>query len=432
MAFTFTNYAGIQPQASPFQDILGKTLGGYEQATKAKYLQPGLEEELKKAKLYNQYYGPNMESQIGLRGAQTQQANAHTGLLGEQTKGQRLENQYLPQYKQAQIAQLNAQAQKAQLLQQIRDQFLGGGMMPGQQMGGQLESQMQSQMSPQMQSFQGQGMPNQEQMNQPQMQSAPRQMQGLTYPQQAIISQALGLGMPKVENVNGRYVAIGPLGVSEVGVQGLTEQQKHLAKEDAKKISQLEDTVLSGSQKQETFDKLNTILGSNEFEKIRQNPILGKHEISYYQKFGTPEQQEMIGQAKTHMGNIIKDAANDFKGQFRVGEQALLREMKPDISDTIDEMKGKAEALTYMNQIMTQRAELEADFMRNQAMSPLQARIAANKRINPKAIEKEIKEILHPASSKKMNFSKPDLEYTAKKHGMTIEEVRRKLEGKNA
>ena len=104
MAFTFTNYAAIQPQKSPWEDIIGKALSGYEDVTKAKYLKPGLEEELKKAKLYNQYYGPNIESQIGLRGAQTKQANAHTGLLGEQTRAAHMSNQSLPQKLQAELA----------------------------------------------------------------------------------------------------------------------------------------------------------------------------------------------------------------------------------------------------------------------------------------------------------------------------------------
>lgn len=94
MAFSFTNYAGIEPQASPWQDMIGKVLGGYTDMTKAKYLQPGLEEALKKEKLHNQYYGPNMESQIGLRGAQA-------GHLGSMTTGQNITNKYLPQTLQA-------------------------------------------------------------------------------------------------------------------------------------------------------------------------------------------------------------------------------------------------------------------------------------------------------------------------------------------
>ncbi len=111
MSFTFTNYAAIPPQDSMWHNALKKVMEGYTEGTKAKYLQPGLEEELKKAKLYNQYYGPDIESQIGLRGAQTKQANAHTGLLGEQTRAAHMSNANLP----AKLrAELEAQQMKTQ------------------------------------------------------------------------------------------------------------------------------------------------------------------------------------------------------------------------------------------------------------------------------------------------------------------------------
>lgn len=45
----------------------------------AKYAEPMTQEELRKAQLFNQYYGPNIESEIALRGAQT-------GHLGEESK----------------------------------------------------------------------------------------------------------------------------------------------------------------------------------------------------------------------------------------------------------------------------------------------------------------------------------------------------------
>lgn len=64
-------------------------------------------------------------------------------------------------------------------------------------------------------------------------------------------------------------------------------------------------------------------------------------------------------------------------------------------------MKGKAEALTYLTQMMTKRSELEADYMRTYGLSPLQAKIAADKVLDAKSIKQEIRTILHPASSTK-------------------------------
>lgn len=89
MAFTFTNYAGIEPQHSPWNDMIGKMLSGYTDTTKARYLNPMLQEELNKSKLHNQFYAPDMQSQIGLRGAQA-------GHLGSLTTGQNIANRFAP------------------------------------------------------------------------------------------------------------------------------------------------------------------------------------------------------------------------------------------------------------------------------------------------------------------------------------------------
>lgn len=90
MAFTFNNYATSELSKSPLNDIIENMLGGYEHAVKASYLQPGLAEQLQKSKLENKWYEPNMESQIGLRGAQA-------GHLGAMTEGLNISNPFLRQ-----------------------------------------------------------------------------------------------------------------------------------------------------------------------------------------------------------------------------------------------------------------------------------------------------------------------------------------------
>ncbi len=392
MPFTFNNYANNELQKSPLNDLIGNLLGGYQQGVQAKYLGPSLAEHIKKAQLYNQYYAPQIESEIGLRKAQTGEAGARTGLISEQNKGMRIENQYLPEYKRAQIEQLRANSENARLLQMIREQLLGGGSEEG-------TSGQDS--FPLMQMYQGAAGNDQgaQPTNRPQTARLP------SYAQAAIAGQALGLGMPKIVDANGKYVAISPFGVVDTGVRGLTEQQKSLAKEDAKKISTLENTVLNNQYKMDTFNELNEILGSPDFEAIRQLPAAGGLENWVTGKFGTKAQQNLVGRANTLMGNIIKDSARDFAGQFRVGEQALLNGMKPNPGDSLDVMKGKSEALTYLTQMMTKRSELEADYMRNYGMPPLQAKIAADKKIDAKAIKEDIRTILHPTSSQKVDIT---------------------------
>jgi hypothetical protein len=91
MSFTFTNYPILTPeQQNPMNALVTNALKNYQNTVKTAYLKPGLEEELKKNKLYNQYYGPDKQSQIDLRGSQT-------GYYGAQTQGKNIENQYAPE-----------------------------------------------------------------------------------------------------------------------------------------------------------------------------------------------------------------------------------------------------------------------------------------------------------------------------------------------
>ena len=428
MAFTFNNYATNQLSKSPLNDMISNMFGGYEQGVKSRFLKPSLQEELKKAQLFNQYYGPNMESQMGLQNAQTGQAKAHTGLLGEQTRGAQIENQYMPKKLQAAIAESQANAQKANLLQMIRAQMFGGQIQGGQNQTG--HSSFGNGDIPAQSSGMNGGqeiMPQQMTGNRPSPNIPENQMgnqngfnTNLDYGKAATAMQALGLGKPHVVEANGSYIAITPFGNFDTGVSGLSARDKQLAVQDAKKISALEDQALSGYQKQETFNELNKDLGSNEFEAVRQNPALGRHELAWFDKFGTKDQQEMIGRMRTHMGEIIKNSSRDFAGQFRVGEQALLNSMKPNESDSLSVMKGKAEALTFMNELLTKRSEREADLMRNYNMSALQARVMANKEINPSMIKEQIKSILHSSNKPQISAeeARAELEKRRSKRGI--------------
>lgn len=409
---SFTNY--VPPLLTPEQsgampDILGKILSGYTQTTNARYLKPSLDEALKKAQLgnihaqqQNQYYAPDMESKMALR--------------------------------QAQLGQAQAQAKKAQLIQALQQQLLGinpDNMQGQEQSGGQMPQAAPQ--SANISSMIARPSNNGASSGGEQYALSPEQIQRLAqampppktsstmpnanYGKVSTAMQMLGLGKPQiVQDANGKYVAITPFGNIDTGASTLDEQGKALAKEDAKKISGLEDTALSGYQKQDTFDALNGLLGSNQFEQMRQHPIAGKYELGYYAKYGTPEQQKMVGEARAYLGQVVKDTAQDFKGQFRVGEQALVSGMKPNESDSLDMMKGKAEAITYMNQMLTKRSELMAQYMREQKMSSLQAKLAVDKMIKPAEIKKQVNAILYPSK-------KPSLE------DVQAEIARRKMQG---
>ena len=384
-----TNFLDAKPESFPFNDMLGKILQGYKDTSEARYLQPKLHEELMKAQQENKWYGPDMQSKIGLRGAQAGEAGAHAGLLGEQTRGTHIENQYLPEKLRGQVAQ---SAMQQQLIQQIMN-------------GNRQQSEQPQQDMSNYQEGQGSGMfPAQQQQGQQQSSQQPQQQSrsgGLTYPQAAMAMHMLGLGKPQIENINGKYTAFTPFGNTVVG-EGPSELQKALSKEDAKKISTLESNVLNAAPKIDTLKEIGQIIASPTMEQMRSNPILGKHELGWFSKFGTKEQQAAVGNFRAFSGQIIKDSARDFAGNFRVGEQGLLNSMKPNDSDSLSLMKGKTEALSLMVQMLSERSRIEADLMRNKNMNALDATKEADRMMDTKKMKQNIHTFLNPPTKKSL------------------------------
>lgn len=227
-------------------------------------------------------------------------------------------------------------------------------------------------------------------------------------------------------DADGNLYGVSESGIATTGIQS-DPLEGYFKKSDAKKVEEYEKTISSATMSQVTLDEINDILASDTFKDLRTNDFLGASELKWFETFGTPQQKEQIGALNTYMGNIIKDASRDFKGTFRSGEQGLLNSMKPNPSDTLSAMKGKAAALSYLNQTLLQRSELEARFMRDDRMSYLDAKMAADQVIKPDEIKENIDQILHPEQNSIGGYSMEDLEHTAKKHGITIEELMKEL-----
>jgi hypothetical protein len=73
---------GAQRVGDIFQRILENQKLGQEN----RYRPDSLGAELNKAQLYNQYYGPNIETEMKLRNQQGKAAAAHAGLMGQQAQ----------------------------------------------------------------------------------------------------------------------------------------------------------------------------------------------------------------------------------------------------------------------------------------------------------------------------------------------------------
>jgi len=206
--------------------------------------------------------------------------------------------------------------------------------------------------------------------------------------------------------------------------KGIKEEGQEAGKIRANDIKELSDTVFNGETKQGTLDQITDIIRSPEFEQIRQTPILGHHELSYYAKYGTKEQQNMVGQLMTLSGNVIRDASQDFKGSFRKGEQQLLQNMKINPGDTVYAARGKMEQLSYLNRMITERARMTGTLMNQYHINKLQAEELADKNLKGEEIRNNIHNKLNPKPTEE------DINYMAEKYKVTPDEIRKRLKAK--
>lgn len=226
------------------------------------------------------------------------------------------------------------------------------------------------------------------------------------------------------ESSNAQYQP-GRTFAENTGVQaGVVEEGKEAGKIRAQDIKELNDIVFNGETKQATLDDINRMISSPEIKELRQVPLAGRHELAFYSKYGTPAQQQLIGRMYAQMGNIVKDSSRDFAGQFRRGEQQLLQGMKPNDSDTIDSMIGKAESLTVMNKLLTERARLTSQYMNQYHINKGQASELADKKVNGEAIRSQVHNSLNPQPTD------GDIDFMAQKYNVSPDEIRKRLKAK--
>jgi NACalpha-BTF3-like transcription factor len=277
----------------------------------------------------------------------------------------------------------------------------------------------QGQSQPKMQQFQ--------QLQQSQQSLSPAQQFAQAYPEvaNAMQKQYAQTGQAQYTIPGGQQQIPQSTYAERAGTyQGTKEELKQAGKIRADDIKELNDIVFNAETKQATYDDINNMISSPEIRQIRQVPLAGRHEMGWYAKFGTPEQQQLVGRLYAQMGNVIKDSSRDFAGQFRKGEQQLLQGMKPSDGDTVDSMIGKAESLSVMNKMLMERARLTSQYMSQGHINKLQASQMADKQVNGEQIRNHFHNKLNPKPLDK------DIKFMAEKYKISEDEVKKRLKAK--
>lgn len=190
--------------------------------------------------------------------------------------------------------------------------------------------------------------------------------QGNNQPGKMNVNQALAayaaMGIPAPTPSGGKlFTAFGTFDVGE------TPEQKRVADTSAQASGQ---TLKSVSQSELESMPLNVsfkalhglmdnpayanIAGTAEGKLINAQPFgipVGSWLQKTFPKRFTPEEANVAGLAKAHMGNIVTSVSSKFKGPFKAMVGNLINEMKPNMGDSIETQKGKLAALEELNAV---------------------------------------------------------------------------------
>lgn len=224
------------------------------------------------------------------------------------------------------------------------------------------------------------------------------------YAQHVALAKLAGLPPIPIEDIDGTKMAITPFGAPIPLASGPTAMQKAINAEDAKLIGSWGEQISSGHDIQSTLDRTKDIVTSPVMQSMKNNPVYFGRDIEYYKRFGTPEQQKMIGNLAATNKSMYTSMAQKFKGAFRAGEQSLFEQMLVDEKDTLPVMLGKMEAMDTLNQLMVKRLTLSDDLARNHGKIPSKALEMADKALDSKSIEKKIQNQINGPSKEEQNL----------------------------
>lgn len=382
---------------------------------------------LTKSNLENQYYAPNILSEINKRVAETKGINITNQYLPEKLRlanalsGQELEwnpKNWASQNRlrdeqaneihtllQAKLDEMKIKADQNKIINEglstaFPNKNLGIAANPNNQKvnGNNSPNNMQSNALSNGSNI-NQSTPNNTNIT-PQnslMQSPVSGVNKMTYPQAAIMNHLLGLGQPQIADINGKKLAITPWGNFTVA-EGMSPQQesyqKGIGKYNAESYGKNVEAYTALNNQDVALDNMISALDNPEFYNVT-GPV-----SSFLTNWaGTPERQQLLGNLRSSSGEIALQVAPSLKGAFTGRDQTLINTIKanPD-TDMSDVFIGKLKAQKMIGSLLAQRAKLAAEYI-DSGMSSLKANEKAVRETPLSKYKSEIDNLIKPKIS---------------------------------
>jgi hypothetical protein len=164
----------------------------------------------------------------------------------------------------------------------------------------------------------------------------------------------------------------------------------------AKDIQELNTDAYNGRSLQTTSDYMMGLVTSPTFNAMRQVPLMGQHELGWYQKFGNKQEKDIAGKFLGGQGKLVSDYVKTFGGRALATEIELAKSVKVNESDMPEVAAGKMKAMDYLTKMVTQRADLTAQYMKEYHYNKGEAEKLADKQVNGEKIRADIEDRWSP------------------------------------
>jgi hypothetical protein len=208
--------------------------------------------------------------------------------------------------------------------------------------------------------------------------------------------------------------------------KGEEKQGEEAGKYRAKAQQEIGDSQLGLSHSGSVLNRMTDIVKNPVFQEMRSKvPFFQDKQLNYLMKTGTPEQKKLIGDFLSTAESFIASTVQGFSGKPLVREFDLAQRQKINPNDPVHVAEGKLQSAIALHDIAEKKNDIISGLL-DKGVNLSDAVKRANKMVDVSAIEKRTDELLRNKTAD------DDIDFTAKKHGMTREQViqRLKAEGR--
>lgn len=175
---------------------------------------------------------------------------------------------------------------------------------------------------------------------------------------------------------------------------GIKEEAKALGKHRADAIADLDDSYQQALDASIPLNHMVEIVKNPLFQNLRRYPGFQALQMNVKSQFGTPEEQELIGDFQATATKAVAQTVMGFRGRILDKEVSLSNQMKVSPKDTIHNMMGKLPSIVEFNEMVKQRSRIASNIMQKEHIQKGDALARADKMLNGDAIRKQVQKEL--------------------------------------